>query len=208
VVLLHILEIEDRKLYLDLGYPSMFAYLTQAFKYSEASAYTRLSSARLLRHVPEATQKLANGSINLTQLTQLQKCLKHQEQCLKRNPLELSASQIDDLSLSERQSPPSARATLKIIEQLENKNGFETKQILAKTFDMPMDRQEKLNPQKDHSVRLEVTLSAEQFADLELAKSLSSHVCHTGAWADVISYLAQSYNKKKFRSSTELRKVV
>jgi hypothetical protein len=180
LVLLHILEIEKRKLYLDLGYGSIFAYLTQQWKYSEASAYTRISSARLLRQIPSVTSDIAAGSINLTQLCSLQKCLKE-----KQN------TQRPQIGEEEKVF------TLNVIEQLKNKNGSETKRILAETFDLPLREPEVLRPQKDKSVRLEITLNAEQFSELELAKSLASHSCPTGKWVDVITYLAKAYNKKK-----------
>lgn len=52
VVLLHIAEIEERKIYAELGYDGMYSYLTRGMGYSEGSAYRRLQSARLLKQVP------------------------------------------------------------------------------------------------------------------------------------------------------------
>jgi hypothetical protein len=62
---------------------------------------------------------------------------------------------------------------------------------------------EVIKPQKDESIRLEITLTAEQFAQLEKAKDLLSHVCPEGSWAEVISTLASKFNKKLESNSAE-----
>lgn len=177
LILLHILEFEDRKLYADLGFDGMYSYLTRGLGYSEASAYRRLQSARLLRQVPQAADKIENGSLNLSQLTQLQKCLKEQKQ---------KTGEI-----------LTVRETLQVLEKIENKNTFETEKVLALEFDRPVQMHDKIRPQKDNTIRLEVTLTEEQFAELEQAKSLLSHICPDGNWSKVISNLAKIYNHRK-----------
>lgn len=177
LVLLHIVEIEDRKLYAQLGYDGMYSYLTKGLGYSESSAYRRLQSARLLRKVPEVAVKLEQGKLNLSQLTQVQKSIKEQTQ-----------------SESQSMTP---LATLAVLEKIENKSTFETERVLATEFNRPVQAHESVKPQKDDSVRIELTLTKEQFAELEQAKSLLSHVCHEGNWSEVISQLAKEFNSKK-----------
>lgn len=177
LVLLHIVEIEDRKLYAKLGFDGMYSYLTKGLGYSESSAYRRLQSARLLRKVPEIAVKIEEGKLNLSQLTQVQKSLREQ-------------------TPSESQSlTPSA--TLEVLEKIENKSAFETERVLASEFNRPVQVHESVRPQKDDSVRIELTFTKKQFADLEQAKSLLSHVCHEGNWSEVISQLAKEFNRKK-----------
>ncbi|MES2803185.1 MAG: HNH endonuclease signature motif containing protein [Bdellovibrionota bacterium] len=175
LILWHILELENRRLYADRGFSSCFEYLTQGLGYSEGSANRRLQSARLLKQVPEAAQKIENGSLKLSQLAQVQKCLRHEKQNGK---------------------PLTIERTQEILSLVESKNTFETEKVLAKEFNRTIEIREKLQPQKDHSVKLELTLTAEQMQELELAKSLLSHVCVQGTWAEVISYLAKNHNKK------------
>jgi 5-methylcytosine-specific restriction endonuclease McrA len=78
-VLAHLQEIENRKLYLDEGYPSLFEYCVKALHYSEASAFRRISAMRLLKQIPEAEMMLNNGALNLTQLTQAREFFKEEE---------------------------------------------------------------------------------------------------------------------------------
>lgn len=176
LVLLHIAEIEDRKLFAEMGYDGMYAYLTRGLGYSEGSAYRRLQSARLLTQVPSVAQKIEEGHLNLTQLTQVQKCLKE------------SAKTGEEIS-TER--------TLEVLSKLENKNSWETQRTLALEMDLPVVVREKIQPQKDDSVRLEITLTQDQFAELETAKSLLSHICPDGSWSEVIATLAKKFNHKK-----------
>lgn len=175
LILAHILEIEARRLYAELGYDGMYTYLTRGLGYSEAAAYRRLQSARLLKQLPEVAEKIESGSLHLSQLTKVQKCIKE--------------AQINGTSIC-----PSV--TLEVLGKLENKNSFQTDTVLAKEFNLPVRDHEALRPQADDSVRIEITLSAEQFKELENAKNNLSHVCHEGSWADVIATLAKKFNQK------------
>ena len=186
LILLHILEIEERKIFAELGFDSMYSYLTQKLGYSESAAYRRLQSARLLKKVPTLAEKIEDGRLNLSQLTQVQKCLKQQSQ---KTGTEFSTHQ-----------------TLQVLEQIENKSSFATEQALAVAFDLPVQSRESLKPQKDESVRIELTLSKEQFAELEQAQSLLSHICHEGNLAEVIGYLAQNFNKRKLQGKITQKK--
>ena len=68
LVLVHLVEVERRKLFLELGYESIYKFLTQHLGYSEDAAYDRMAGARVLKSAPEVITKLEEGSINLTQL--------------------------------------------------------------------------------------------------------------------------------------------
>lgn len=69
-VLHHLKEIERRKLFSDYGYPSMAAYAIKELHYSESSAMKRLRAARMLADIPEIEEKINDGSLTLTGLSQ------------------------------------------------------------------------------------------------------------------------------------------
>lgn len=71
-VLQHLREIEVRRLFVDLGFDSMYKYCIQRLKYSEGETQRRLSSARLLRELPEIENQIQNGDLNLTNLSAVQ----------------------------------------------------------------------------------------------------------------------------------------
>ena len=181
LVLLHILEIMDRKLYAERGFDSIYTMMTKRFGYSEPSALRRIEAAKLLRKVPEVADRLKLDTLNLSQACQLQKCLE---------------------SEAKKGRSVSKIKTCEILEKLEHCNGFETKQLLAQEFDLPLKIQEIVRPQKNESVRLEITFTIEQFEELKKAKSLLSHVAHTGSWAEVISVMARKSNQSKLGKST------
>lgn len=110
LILWHLLEVESRKLYLKLGFDSLYSYLTQHLGYSESAAYDRIQAARLLKKAPGIAEKIEDGSLNLTQLVKVEQGLKQE----KRLGQQVSPSQIAEL-----------------VQKIENKNSFETEKIVA-----------------------------------------------------------------------------
>lgn len=188
MILCHINEVESRRLYAELGFDSMFKYLTRHCGYGEDSAYRRLQAARLLKKTPEIAEKIEHGALNLTQLTQVQKCLNQE----KRNGSLVEAHQ-----------------TLQILEQIEKKSSYETKKVLALQFNQPIQLHEAVKPQRDETIRLELTLTSEQMQILEQVKNLLSHTLPEGRWADVFTHLAKKLLQKTLgqkRSSDDTEK--
>lgn len=72
----HLHEIERKKLYLELGYGSMFKYVTVHLKYSEPAALRRMRAARCLGRVPRLHVLLESGDVNPTTLSMVAKYLK------------------------------------------------------------------------------------------------------------------------------------
>ncbi|WII73624.1 HNH endonuclease [Bdellovibrio sp. 22V] len=185
LILWHINEVESRRLFAELGFDSMFKYLTKHLGYGEDSAYRRLQAARLLKQVPAVAEKLEEGSLNLTQLTQVQKCIKQ------------------EIKIGNRVE---AAKTEQILEDIQNKSSFETLKYLAQEFDQPIQTHEIRKPQQDNSVRLEITFSEDQMEILEKAKSLLSHVLPEGNWADLFTHLAKKHIQKELGKSNPNQK--
>jgi 5-methylcytosine-specific restriction endonuclease McrA len=68
-VLFHLREIDKRRLYLPLGYNSLFEFCTRHLGYSRSSAYRRIEAARCIGRFPEAAVMLLTGELNLSVLT-------------------------------------------------------------------------------------------------------------------------------------------
>ncbi len=71
-ILWHLREIEDRRLFADRGYPSLFEMCVREFGYSEATAGRRIAAMRLLRELPELEKKLESGELKIGQVSQVQ----------------------------------------------------------------------------------------------------------------------------------------
>ena len=65
-LLLHLAEVERRKLFLPLGYSSLFSYCREVLKYSEPAAQRRIASARCCARYPEVTCMLLDREVSLT----------------------------------------------------------------------------------------------------------------------------------------------
>ncbi len=171
IILCHINEVESRKLYAELGFDSMFKYLTKHCGYGEDSAYRRLQAARLLKTNPEIAEKIKEGSLNLTQLTQVRKHLR-QERTL---------------------DPEKAQ---QVLEKIENKSTYETKKVLAVEFNLPTEVCEVVRPQRDETVRIEFTVTEDQLQVLNKARDLLSHILPEGSLAEALIHLAERHVEK------------
>ena len=70
-LLLHLAEVDRRRLYLSEACSSMFAYCTQRLGFSEGAAYRRIRVARLSRDLPLVLEYYSSGQIHLAGLVAL-----------------------------------------------------------------------------------------------------------------------------------------
>src|SRR5262245_20708244 len=63
-LLAHLAECDERRLHLDLGFPSLFAYCTESLGFCEATAWRRITAARVCRRFPEAFALVASGKLH------------------------------------------------------------------------------------------------------------------------------------------------
>ena len=64
----HLGEIEERRLHLLAGYPSMFEFCVRELRRSEGEAFRRILAARLGRRFPIVHSLLASGAVHLSAL--------------------------------------------------------------------------------------------------------------------------------------------
>ncbi|MDH4037429.1 MAG: HNH endonuclease [Candidatus Krumholzibacteria bacterium] len=74
-VLLHLIEVERRRLHLKQGYSSLFDYCRSALKYSESSAVRRVRAARCVRRFPEVFTLLEANEISVCALSRIARVL-------------------------------------------------------------------------------------------------------------------------------------
>ena len=68
-ILVHLVEVECRKLHLSLGYPSVFEYCTRHLGYSSSAAGRRIHAARCIRDFPEVYGLLEKNEVNLSSVS-------------------------------------------------------------------------------------------------------------------------------------------
>jgi hypothetical protein len=67
-VLAHLAGLEERRLHLELGFASLFAYCVEALGMSEGAAGRRVAAARVCRRFPNAFELVARGELHLSAL--------------------------------------------------------------------------------------------------------------------------------------------
>lgn len=185
VILEHIREVDSRRLYLEKAYSSIYEYLTKELHYSGSAAMRRLEAARLLRDVPQVASRIQEGSLNLSQIGELSRAIKEKEKIIG-----------DKITSLQKQE---------LVEMVSGKTTQETQHELSKMLDLPVKSIDTQRVQKDESVRLELTLSKEQYEKLIQCKDLSAHILLQGngsvSISEVIEFLANQYLDEKFKKS-------
>jgi 5-methylcytosine-specific restriction endonuclease McrA len=171
LILQCIAEIDRRKLYLKKAYPSLFEFLVQGYGYSPSAAMRRIDGARLLQEIPEVAEKIENGSVNLSQVSLIQRAereIKRETQC--RMPLNTKRE---------------------LLSKIENKTQIQSEKLIATALNIDFTPLKKVVQHRDESVTLTITLSKEQMQTLETAQALLSHAVPEKNWASLITYLAE-----------------
>jgi 5-methylcytosine-specific restriction endonuclease McrA len=75
LVLLHLNEIERRRLHLKRGHSSMFDYCTSGLGYSASAASRRIKTARCVRLYPEIQALLESNEVNISTVAQVSRVL-------------------------------------------------------------------------------------------------------------------------------------
>lgn len=186
-IILHIIEVDRRKLYLSLAYPNLFEYLIKHIGYSAGSAQRRIDAARLSREVPEVITNLENGKINLSQISLMQKAIR-QVQTEQNNKVALETKE-------------------KLIEKIQNKSFSESEVMVNKTLNIEVKESSKTSYQQNESVRLEVTLTQNQWEKMLRMRELLSNTLPNGSWDQVFEYVAEKVIQQKDKASgqTEVR---
>lgn len=169
----------EQRSYLELGFSSMFDWLTRGFGYSNGAAYRRIEAARLLKSVPAASEKLADGRVNLTTLSRAQAAIKTQE---KRMGVRLSS-----------------KAKSEIIQSLEYKSSEQTEKILVSLLPDSGARvsKERRRVIDECTTRYMLNFTNEMVADLDRAKEVLFHVLPEGSAAEVLAHALRFLLEKK-----------
>jgi len=105
-------ELDQRKLYRELGYPSLFAFCTKALGYSEGAAYRRILAARALSVCPELCRQIESGKLSLCTAAEVAKVLtvENKEQVLAAGAEKSNRAVKEALVPFQRESLPAKRA--------------------------------------------------------------------------------------------------
>jgi hypothetical protein len=174
----HIQEIDRKKIHVQMGYPTLFSFLTEYIGYSAASAQRRIEAARLLNAVPEVKSDIQSGNLNLSQVALV-------AQSIRQKQKEMPNVQIK------------TQDKKGLLESIKNQNFEQSQKIISQTLDLEIKAFDRKTMQKDESVRIEVTFTKDQMDVFNKVKSLISHINPSASVAEVFDYLAKDYLKRK-----------
>lgn len=181
-ILKAITELDVRRGYAELGFSSLFSYLTVGVGYSESSAQRRIVSARLLAKLSEPVknavrEKLQEGALNLSQVSKLGSMVQAIEQANKNTP--------------QLKEPTSTNSLIeKLLPAIEHKDSIKTENAIASSvhdlfpgFDLGSNSPEqkaKIRQGAHGKVTITLTLTAEQNAKLKKVLAKKSHAIANG----------------------------
>lgn len=187
----HLAECDERRLYADEGFPSMFSFLVDGLKYSEPAASRRLSAARLSRRFPQILCMIENGDLHLTGLHLISSHINNENgDRLIKCCIGKSKRAIEEILVSEVGRSRPIRGTVKLVPPVidtarRDDKSARSSQTATVSFDFGDVEVPALqpNPKPSAGVHISLTLDKASFEKLKRAQSI------TGAesMADIVS---------------------
>lgn len=168
-ILHHLKEVEDRHLYLERGYPSLFAFVTEELGYSEAAAQRRIQAMRLMRDVPQVEDKMKRGALSLSVASQVQSFLRLESK--KR-----------DLSTTEK---------LNFVTQLEGTSARKCEKQLAEIAPEIKKSREKIKAIGNKTTLIQFVADQKLMEEIEKLKELLAHRNVGGRFDGLFKILVQ-----------------
>ena len=189
-VLDHLREIEARRLYLRLGYSSLFDYTVRELHYTEAAAWRRIKAMRLCRETRGVRAWLQDGSLNLSNAALLQNSFERWDRSAGGRTATGSpgagtnaaprAGSAPSATPGEAQGAPSpvldAHARQQLVEQAVGKSTRQVQQMLAEVDPEAAAPAERLRALGDGRWELKAVIDAECQRGLQQLRELLSHV--------------------------------
>lgn len=182
-------EVELRKLYLERGYSSLFAFVTQELGYSESAALRRIDAMRLGHALPEVNEKIKEGVVNLSTIGKLSQFIRQKEKINEtRIPVE------EKKALLAKIEGQSARAT-------------ESFFITLAPETLP-EKLEKARPLTEEFTELKIIVSKDFITKLDRVRELHGHIEAAATRAQLMEYVMDFYLKKKDPAMKEHKEIV
>jgi len=148
-------KVEQKKMYLSLGFGSLLEFCMKDLKYSESAANRRVSAMWALKDIPELEGKIQTGKMNLSLIVQARTHIRQKEK-----QTQVKVNKNDKKSL---------------FESLEGLSCRQAEKELVRQNPEVITRTESIRQVTEDLQQLKLILTAEMQQDLEKLKSLLSH---------------------------------
>ena len=164
-VLAHLAEVDERRLHLDLGFPSLFAYCVEALGFSESGAGRRIAAVRVCRRYPGAFEQVARGELHLSALCAL-------------------APHLDEGNAGELLEVCTGKTRRQVDELLAARFPKADVPDAVRVEPLSVDR-----------YSLQFTIDGEALAELEAVRALARHRCPGGELAELFKLALRALKK-------------
>lgn len=171
IVLLHLKEIQARRLYAKRGFENLFRMLIERFRLSETSANQRLKALDFLVEVPQLEACLVNGEVNLSTLALAQRQINREEKVTGKK---VSPEVKEEIAF-------------RITNKTQRETEIELMQILPESATAPKTYEKRVS--KD-AVRMNLTIPDSLREKLVRLKEIWAHVDPAMDFVEVIDRMA------------------
>ena len=159
-------EVEQRKLYLDMNYASLFEFTTKHLKYSEGAAMRRINAMRLIRSEPKIEKKIESGELSLTVAATAQNFIRKTKMDVNQ-----------------------------VLDKIEGKSTREAERALFELAPQEMPKERSRAVSQDHT-ELRLLIPKELMAKLDHLMALTSHSNHEMSYLKLLERLVEQALKK------------
>jgi hypothetical protein len=197
--------VEERRLYLEMAYPSMFEYCLRRLGLSEGAAFRRLTAARLVQRFPALLDAVAYGRIHLCNLVRLRDFFTegNVEELLSAASGK-SKREVDELLARLAPKPDVKPSIRKLPEQAA------LPETTAPARDARSDRKAQVTPLSPARYKVELTVDQETRERLEHAQSMMRHTNPSGdlavVFAEAVKALVEKLEKEKHAKTERPRR--
>lgn len=176
-------EVNQRRLYLQLGFASLFDFVTKDLGYEPASAMRRIQAARMVSELPEVKNKIESGSLSLSVVSQVQSFFKKEE-----------TAKGEKLSKEQK---------LEILSLVENKSTREAEKELVKISPETVRKAESQREITQNLTELKLIIDNDLKQQLDELRLLLSHQNPNLSYVDLIRLMAEKVRKNLPGTSDE-----
>ena len=181
-LIVHLIEVEDRALDKKSACSSMWAFCTERLKMSAGETSRRLNAAKLVRRFPSVLGRLERGDVHLSALRQLGPYLKEENvDAILDEAKGKTRSQLDEMIARRFPRPNAPTVEIPVVASMMTATAGATPPSPPAPA-CPA----RIEPLSATGVLVQMTMTAEGYADLKRAKELLGHCIPDGDTVKVI----------------------
>jgi 5-methylcytosine-specific restriction endonuclease McrA len=182
-LIVHLMEVEDRALDKKSACSSMWEFCTERLKMSDGEASRRLNATRLVRRFPSVLGRIERGETHLSALRQLRPYLEEANvDAVLDEAKGKTRSQLDEMIARRFPRPNAPTIEIPIAASMTTTATAGATTATAPALACPA----RIEPLSATGVLVQMTMTAEAYADLKRAKELLGHCIPDGDTVKVI----------------------